>query len=242
VVAAYAGHGMRVLWEAGASISGPRMQELGPDATILSKRLRDVLDVRPHLLAEVGHLVDEGYLHGEEGVGRVFDHLGRFQAGLDIGGLAQVQGSVDLLHDRSRALALAADHHAVGVRKVLHRRALAEEFRIRNDIEVDPRPAALELLLYPEANLAAGANRDGALVDDHAVAVHGVRDLAGSRLHVRKVGAPVVRWGRAHRDKNHLVTAHGAGEVGGKDEPSRFDVARHHIVQARLEYGYAAAQ
>ena len=36
----------------------------------------DLLHVGADLLAEVGHLVDEGDLHREEGVGGIFDQLG----------------------------------------------------------------------------------------------------------------------------------------------------------------------
>ena len=49
------------------------MRPSSPDAA------GDVMDVGADLLAEIGHLVDEGDLGGEEGVGRVFDQLGGLQ-------------------------------------------------------------------------------------------------------------------------------------------------------------------
>jgi hypothetical protein len=65
-----------VLREARAAIAGAGVQELGADALVEADAARDLLHVRADGFAEIGHLVDEGDLHGEEGVGRVFDQLG----------------------------------------------------------------------------------------------------------------------------------------------------------------------
>jgi hypothetical protein len=52
------------------------MQELVADALVHADPLGHLLDVGAELFAEVGDLVDEGDLHGEEGVGGVLDQLG----------------------------------------------------------------------------------------------------------------------------------------------------------------------
>ena len=55
---------------------GPGMQEFRADAVVEPDAARDFLHVGADLLAEVGDLVDEGDLGGEEGVGGVFDQFG----------------------------------------------------------------------------------------------------------------------------------------------------------------------
>jgi hypothetical protein len=71
------------------------MQEFLPDPAIETNAARDVADIAADLLAEIGHLVDEGDLGREKGVGRVFDDLGRLAAGEDDGRLVQVKRPVE---------------------------------------------------------------------------------------------------------------------------------------------------
>ena len=56
------------------------MQELPADAAVEADAAGDVLHVGADRLAEIGHLVDEGDLGREEGVGGVLDQLGRLAA------------------------------------------------------------------------------------------------------------------------------------------------------------------
>ena len=71
----------RVLGKTGAAIAGAGMQEFAADAAVQADAARDILDVGADLLAEIGHLVDEGDLGGEKGVGGIFDQFGGFAAG-----------------------------------------------------------------------------------------------------------------------------------------------------------------
>ena len=71
----------RVLGEAGAAIAGAGMEEFGADPVVEADAARHVLDVGADRLAQIGHLVDEGDLGGEEGVGGIFDQLGGAPAG-----------------------------------------------------------------------------------------------------------------------------------------------------------------
>jgi hypothetical protein len=68
--------GEGVLGEAGAAVAQARVEELRADALVGAHALADAVDVGAVGLAEVGHLVDEGDLGGEEVVGGVLDHLG----------------------------------------------------------------------------------------------------------------------------------------------------------------------
>ena len=54
------------------------MQEFAADAAIQPDAARHILHIGADLLAEIGHLVDEGDLGGEKRVGRVFDQLAAF--------------------------------------------------------------------------------------------------------------------------------------------------------------------
>ena len=83
----------RVLGEAGAAIARAGMQELLADAAVQTHALGDLLHVGADALAQVGHLVDEGDLGREEGVGRVLDQLGGLERGEQDRGLDQVQAA-----------------------------------------------------------------------------------------------------------------------------------------------------
>ena len=69
-----------VLGEAGAAVARAGVEELAADAVVEADAARHLLHVGAGLLAQVGDLVDEGDLGGEEGVGRVLDELGRAPA------------------------------------------------------------------------------------------------------------------------------------------------------------------
>ena len=53
------------------------MKEFAADPAVEPDAAGDVLDVGADRLAQIGHLVDEGDLGREKGIGRVFDQLGR---------------------------------------------------------------------------------------------------------------------------------------------------------------------
>src|SRR5690606_20205856 len=67
----------RVLGEAGAAEAGAGVKELAPDPAVEADAAGDVVHVRTDALAQIGDLVDEGDLGGEEGVGRIFGQLRR---------------------------------------------------------------------------------------------------------------------------------------------------------------------
>ena len=66
-----------VLGKAGAAEARPGMQEFPADALVEADAARDILHIGADLFAQIGDLVDEGDLGGEEAVGRVFDQLRR---------------------------------------------------------------------------------------------------------------------------------------------------------------------
>jgi hypothetical protein len=142
-----------VLGKARPAIAGAGMQELVADPPVEAHALGHFLHVGADALAQRGDLVDEGDLRGQKGVGGVFDHLRRFQIGGDDREIAQEERAVDLGHDLGRALGLDADDHAVGPHEIVDRRALAQEFGVRGDVELGVRvglgDACLTLRLVP---------------------------------------------------------------------------------------------
>ena len=59
------------------------MQKFRADAVVEPHAARHVLHVGADRFAQIGDLVDEGDLGGEEGVGRVFDQLRRAPADIE---------------------------------------------------------------------------------------------------------------------------------------------------------------
>ena len=106
------------------------MQKFRADAIVESDAARDVLHVGANFLGQVGNLIDEGDLGGEEGVRRVFDKLGGAAAGVEDGRLVEVKRPINLGHELARALVVGADHDAIGMLEVLDGGAFAQEFRI----------------------------------------------------------------------------------------------------------------
>ena len=76
---------------------------------------RDLDDVGAGLLADVGDLVDEGDLRGQEGVGGELDHLGAGDVGAHE---RRVERRVELDDGVAGPVAVVADDDAVGVQEV----------------------------------------------------------------------------------------------------------------------------
>ena len=117
------------------------MQELAADAVVQADAARHLLHVGADLLAEVGDLVDEGDLHGQKGVGGVFDQFGGAPVGEQDRRLVEIERAVELGHHRPGALVVEADDHAVRPLEVLDRRAFAQELRVGDHRDVGVGPA-----------------------------------------------------------------------------------------------------
>ena len=120
----------RVLREARASETRTRVQKFRANAIVEPNAARDLLDIGADFLRQIGDLVDEGDLGGEESIGRIFDQFGGAPRGEHQRRLVQRQRPVDVAEHPSRTLVGGADHDAVGKFEVADRRALAQEFRI----------------------------------------------------------------------------------------------------------------
>ena len=94
----------------------PGLQELRADAVVEAHARGDLDHVRAGLLADVGDLVDEGDLRGQERVGGELDHLGA----LDVRAHERrLERRVELDHRVAGPVAVVADHDPVGMQEVL---------------------------------------------------------------------------------------------------------------------------
>ena len=69
------GEGMGVLRKAGSSVAGAGVEKLRSDAVVEPHPFGHVVNVGADELAQLGHLVDEGDLRGEKGIGGILDEL-----------------------------------------------------------------------------------------------------------------------------------------------------------------------
>ena len=124
-----------------------------------------------------------------------------------------------------------------GTKRVGDGRAFAQEFGVGDDVEV--YGAAL-VGLDDFADEVAGADGDGALVDDDLVAVQGAGDALGGVLDIGQVGRAVLLGRGADGDEDDLGLLHGGVQVRGELEAAIGDVAPDHLLQARLVDGHDA--
>ena len=205
------------------------MQELVPDPVIKAHALRHLLHIGADLFAKPGDFVDEGDLGREEGVGGVFDHLRRFQIGVEDREIAQEERAVDLAHHGLGAVRGGADDDPVGAHEIVDRRTFAQEFGVGGDVECLARRGGFD----NGAHLGVGADRNGGFRDDDGVAGQRFRDLFRSRHHIGQVGVAVTapRW-RADGDEDGIRAVHGGPQIAGKLKPPRRDVLGHQHVKA----------
>ena len=193
------------------------MQELRANAVIQAHRLGHHLDVRADPLAEVRHFIDEGDLGRQEGVGGVFDHLGRGDVREDEGGFDQVEGAVEVAHDRFRLGTVGADDDTVRPHEVFHGRSFTEEFGVGHDVKAGGRRG------MPRNQVTQplpGSHRHRRFGDDHLVAVQVGRDAPSDVFDEREVRRAVVPGRRAHGDENREACFDGLAQVSGEDQPA----------------------
>ena len=180
---------------------GPACRKVPPDAAVEAHSLGNVLNVGAQPLAEVSDLVDEGNFGREEAVGGVLDELRRFERGEEHRRLDQEERSVKRLHDGLRPFGLDPDDDPVGAHEIAERRALAEEFRVRNDVERGVWPS----LSNDPRDLPPGADGHRRLRRDDGIAVEGVCSLARCLTDIGEVGVAVAApAGRADCQHHHI--------------------------------------
>ena len=193
-----------VLGKARAAITWSSVEELLADAAVEADAARHVLHIRAGLLAKIGHLVDEGDLGREEGVGCVFDEFRGAAAGEDDRRLVEEERAIERAHDLAGAFVLDADDDAVRPLEVVDGRAFAQEFRVRGDREIAVGPDAADDRL----DLVGGADGDRRFGDDDRVTGHGLGDVLGGGVDIGEIGMAVAASrGRADGDRAGRITS-----------------------------------
>ena len=93
------GNRLGIFGETRATVTRTRVEELGANASVEAHAFGDVMHIGAKSLANFGHLIDEGDLGRQKGVGCILDHLGRLDVGDDKGRFNQVQWCIDILHE-----------------------------------------------------------------------------------------------------------------------------------------------
>jgi hypothetical protein len=139
---------------------------------------------------------------------------------------------VELAQYRPRPLAVGADHHPVGAHEIGDRRALAQKFRVRGNVEPALRPGAAQDL----GDLAAGADRHGRLGHHHRIARKRPADRLGGGIDIGQIGMPVAapRW-CPDGDEHRLGTRHRRRQIGREREPPGRRIGCHQRPQPGLE-------
>ena len=220
-----------VFGKAGAAVSGTGVKELRPDPLVEADAPGDLLDVGADLLAQVRHLVDEGDLRRQEGVGGVLDQFRSAPVGEEDRRLADEQGPVELGHHGAGAVVLHPHDDAIGALEVLDRRPLAQELRVGDHGDVGLRAG----FAHDRFDLVAGADGHGGLGHQHGHPAQERRHFARGGVDEAQVGMAVAAARRrSHGDKHGVRRRNRLGAVGGEQQPALGDVAGDEILEARL--------
>jgi hypothetical protein len=223
--------GQGVLGKAGAAVAWAGVQKLRADPVVETDASGNLLHVRSDLFAQVGHLVDEGDLHGEKGVGGILDQLGRAPAGEQDRRLVEAQRAIQLGHHRARAVVGETDDDTVGTLEILDRRTFAKEFGVGDHRDLGVRPGATDDRL----DLVARPHRHRGFGDQDGEAGHEARDLFGGGVDVTQVGIAVAAARRrTHRDEDRVRLGHRRLGIGREEQPPLGDVAFDDRIETRL--------
>ncbi len=125
--------------------------------------------------------------------------------------LAARQRGVDPVQQRCSPLAVRTDDDAVRVQEVHDCRTFTQKLGVRDDVE---EVASDAVALDRAANPLIRVNGNGALLNDYLVARQGAGNLAGHRLHIRKVGVAGLALGGSYSDKDRLTLAGRFAQIG----------------------------
>src|SRR5690606_14153499 len=133
------------------------------------------------------------------------------------------------------------DDDAIRLHEVLDRRALFQELGVRDDIELDPDTAAIELGLNRLTNLVRRTHGHGRLRDDDPVIREMLADAARDREHGLEVRRAVAAVRRADGDELEQPVRDPLGGVRRERESARVAGTTDDRLESRLVDGDLAA-
>ena len=158
------GQGPHILGEAASAIADAGKEKRETDAAVVADAAADVVDVAAHLLAQIGHLVDEADLRREQRVGDVLRQLGAFGRHDEQRLIGPQERAIQLAERVFGLLGPHADDHAVGILKIVDRGPFLEKLGIAGDVAVRPVSS-----LSAGIDLRVRADGDRALDDDDRI-------------------------------------------------------------------------
>ena len=240
-LACHAGQRLHVLGQAGATVTGPRAQELVPNARIGADAQAHVLHVHAQTLAQAGDLVHERDAGGQHGIGCVLGHLGIAHTHVNETGALLHEGLIQVVQQLAGPLRIDAHDDAIGLHEVLDGHALLQELGVRGHVVLDLHAPGSQLGIHGGAHLLGRAHRHRRLVDDQRRTLHVLTDLAGHGQHVTQVGRAVLVRGGAHSDAEDVGLAHGLGQRGGETQGAGIGIAGDDGIEPRLVDGHLPA-
>ena len=185
----------------------------------------------PTFSDKIGHLVDEGDLGGEEGIGGVFDHLRRAPAGEHQRRLVERQRPIDIAEHLAGPLVRGADHDAVREFEIADRRTFAQEFRIGGDRDIGRRIGLADQAL----DLITGTDRHRRLGDHDGEVLQRGGDLARGGIDIAEIGVAVAApRRRADRDEDRIGFSDGRGKIGRELQPASLHIGGDQHVETRV--------
>src|SRR4029453_17345554 len=222
VVSAQVDEVENILLKAGSSQADRRLQKLGSDSAVLSSREGDFIDIGARRLAQCRKSVHRGNALRQKRVRyqlgqltrpeiRRQDPLARDPTRIDVDELLNCQ--------LSGVRVITADEYAIRRLQIPHRRALGQEFGVRQDIEL----VAVHVRLKNALERFGGADGQRRLFNDNLVAVRNCGNSSRTHLDVGQIGgAPgtdAVRLGRGvNTDEDDVRLADSPVDVSREEQ------------------------
>src|SRR5260370_2139949 len=136
---------------------------------------------------------------------------------------------INLLHQGQRAIAIRSDNDSIWIHQVGDSASFPEKFRIADHIKIN---ACLVISSDSFGHLFPGFDRNGALVDDDAIFLEYVGDLACNSFDVGEVNAAVwLRWS-GDCNENNLGMLNAIFDAVREAQPARGNVAMNDFLQS----------
>jgi len=213
------------------------MEELRADAPVEADAAGNVLHIGTCFFADIGHLVDEGDLRGEESVGRIFRKLCGAPVGEEDRRFVEIERTVKRAHEFLCAFVLDADDDTVRALEIVDGRALAQKFRIGGHGEIGAGRRAFD----DRFHFVRCPDWHGRFRHDDSVPGHGGGDFLRGGVDIGKVRMTVASPGRcADGDEDGIRILYRSVKIGREGKPSRKSVAINENIETRFVDGNLA--
>ena len=205
---------------------------MGTDPAIESHAMCHVADLGAGELADPADGVDEGNLHGQEGVGGMLGELGAGNAHFQVGAFRTVDDRlIDFPQEAGGPGGIDPDHDPVRIEGVLDGGSFPQEFGIGCDVEGN---VGFQVFVEGPLELVVGIDDDRAFFHQQAISRHVAGDFPAHPFDVGHVGLPPVSGGRADGDEDDFGVLGSLADGGGETEAAGLHVLADEGVQSLL--------